>query len=456
MRLDFCRKRAQDKHELHQEVRKTRDERDYANLQTASLELNIVRLETYIRQLEADSEEKLNSITSLTAEVNRLELLLEENRSIAKDYMVQIEKKFQDIQRHCEKKEFEFTNKMGLLEKQLRVKTSQVDQIKVESQEEISVLERAKSNTETLLHQEQVLHRVLRDEMEASKEDITTRLSDAAKKHQDLQRRAIEMSDTESQLLSQNNTLKAVTEERAERISSLLKEKANLTEAFENEKQHFASTETNLRMQVHRLRDAIKEMKSDMETVESEDMKKLKEREDKLAERERQLAKELATLQHTKSNPQQGDSYGNDQMKFQLEKVVEESVVLRQEKQALLERCNKLAHELKRAKLRDTPEHHHQEDPLEEVENIQYELTKKQLGLMALERQRAAYNPSEYTGLLQKAIPEHSFLDSEIISLSSFPNTEITHTEAEMPVKLIPKSKSKPMPQQPVNYNSLK
>ena len=117
-------------------------------------------------------------------------------------------------------------------------------------------------------------------------------------------------------------------------------------------------------------------------------------------------------------------------MTLELQNALEECVVLRQEKQTLLERCNKLSHELKRAtrSLENGAAASEEKDrPLSAVENLQYELTKKQLGLVALERHRVPYNPTEYTSSACD-LPTHdnSFLDSEVISLSSLPNTELS------------------------------
>ncbi|CAG5095859.1 Oidioi.mRNA.OKI2018_I69.XSR.g14372.t1.cds [Oikopleura dioica] len=208
-------------------------------------------------------------------------------------------------------------------------------------------------------------------------------------------------------------------------------------------------------------------MKADIETVESEDAKKLKIREEKLCEKERIIAKERAEFENEKANfkgsrAAREGSQESPGMTLELQNALEECVVLRQEKQTLLERCNKLSHELKRAtrSLENGAAASEEKDrPLSAVENLQYELTKKQLGLVALERHRVPYNPTEYTGsACDLPTHENSFLDSEVVSLSSLPNTELSQFEAEdVPVKLPSRKQFKrPLPRQPINYNSLK
>ena len=125
-------------------------------------------------------------------------------------------------------------------------------------------------------------------------------------------------------------------------------------------------------------------------------------------------------------------SSGSAGMTVELQNALEECVVLRREKETLLERCNKLSHELKRAsktaEISAGISEIGKERPLSAVENLQYELTKKQLGLVALDRHRVPYNPTEYTGSACD-LPierENSFLDSEVVSLSSLPNTELS------------------------------
>ena len=132
-------------------------------------------------------------------------------------------------------------------------------------------------------------------------------------------------------------------------------------------------------------------------------------------------------------------SSGSTGMTVELQNALEECFVLRRERETLLERCNKLSHELKRVSKTAVFENGiseiAKERPLSAVENLQYELTKKQLGLVALDRHRVPYNPTEYTGSACDLPIEHenSFLDSEVVSLSSLPNTELSRVSTVQP-----------------------
>ena len=59
---------------------------------------------------------------------------------------------------------------MASLEKQLRVESSKSEQMRIETDAQVSVLEKTKNNIESLLHQEQVLYKTLREEHERAKE----------------------------------------------------------------------------------------------------------------------------------------------------------------------------------------------------------------------------------------------------------------------------------------------
>ena len=62
------------------------------------------------------------------------------------------------------------------MEKQLRIECSKSEQMRVETDAQISVLEKAKNNIESLLHQEQVLHKTLREEHERDKQNYQASL----------------------------------------------------------------------------------------------------------------------------------------------------------------------------------------------------------------------------------------------------------------------------------------
>ncbi|CAG5095863.1 Oidioi.mRNA.OKI2018_I69.XSR.g14373.t2.cds [Oikopleura dioica] len=235
LRLDYTRKRAKDKHELHQCITSANQERDRANLKLTAVENEKQNLELFIKDLEKDLKEKSATITSVSERLAHCELVIEENKAISKDYAQQIEKQFKEIQAHYEKKEFEWSNKIGVLEKQLRIECSKSEQMRVETDAQISVLEKAKNNIESLLHQEQVLHKTLREEHERDKQNYQSSLKMAEEKSCSFQKRAVELSEVETQLIAQNKTLQTITESQAQKIEEMLK--ANSEAAAEHDKE---------------------------------------------------------------------------------------------------------------------------------------------------------------------------------------------------------------------------
>jgi hypothetical protein len=162
-------------------------------------------------------------------------------------------------------------------------------------------------------------------------------------------------------------------------------------ETFEKEKDYFTQTENNLRIQVQRLKEAVKEMKIQMEEMTSDEAKKLKEKEKILAGKERKLAVSQANIENERNMFADSQVSQNPENQghiiLQLKKALEEVHVLRDEKQYLLERCNKLSHEIKLNTIQQkdaSNSNSAQENKLENVENLQYQLTKQQLGLVAL------------------------------------------------------------------------
>jgi len=94
MRLDQTRKRAKDKHELQQLITSANQERDRANLKMSGVENEKKNLENFVKDLENDLEEKSATITKLSERIAHYEIVIEENKSISKDYAQQIEKQF--------------------------------------------------------------------------------------------------------------------------------------------------------------------------------------------------------------------------------------------------------------------------------------------------------------------------------------------------------------------------
>ena len=80
-------------------------------------------------------------------------------------------------------------------------------------------------------------------------------------KSSSFQKRALELDETETQLLAQNKTLQKISESQSKKIEELLNSISEAASEHEKEKCYFANNETNLRMQIHRLRDVVKDMK---------------------------------------------------------------------------------------------------------------------------------------------------------------------------------------------------
>jgi len=101
-------------------------------------------------------------------------------------------------------------------------------------------------------------------------------------------------------------------------------------------------------------------MKLQVEEMTSNEAKKLVERENILAQKERDLAIAQVNVENDKKRIEDsGFDQKMDQGDFgpvtiQLKKAVEEVHILREEKRYLLERCNKLSHDLRTTKLENS------------------------------------------------------------------------------------------------------
>ena len=105
-----------------------------------------------------------------------------------------------------------------MLEKQNRIRQAQLCQIRLETAEEIAKNEKSKRNTETLLHQEQISHKTLREEFNIEKEQFVGQLKELDRKHKNDRVCLVEFSDKEMKMMSQIAAFKTVCEERAQKI----------------------------------------------------------------------------------------------------------------------------------------------------------------------------------------------------------------------------------------------
>ncbi len=80
-------------------------------------------------------------------------------------------------------------------------------------------------------------------------------------KSSSFQKRTLELGETETHLLAQNKTLQKISESQSKKIEELLNSISEAASEHEKEKNYFSNNETNLRMQIHRLRDVVKDMK---------------------------------------------------------------------------------------------------------------------------------------------------------------------------------------------------
>ena len=357
------------------------------------------------------------------------------------------------------------------MEKQVRIRRAQITQLKHETAEETKQMEHSKRNSEKLLHQEQVLHATLRDELKQTLEEHTQLYREQDEKYQTDRRRLLEFSERESKMMTQISTLKTVCDERASKISEQSKLRTEATDTFDREREYFTHTENNLRITVQRLKGAIKDMKQQVEEMTSDEAKKLEQRENSMMEKERDLAIAQANIEQEKKRINEGmgvkcDGRDEGAIVIQLKKALEEVHVLRTEKRYLLERCNKLSHDLRHSKSDPPPSNHPANNVttessltdhrFDQVENLQYKLTKQQLGLVALDR-KPSYRSSDYSDLnVAESEQDQMFLDSEV---SSFPSIKNLDSDIEslpqIPKKVVTKKK-KGSAVRPTNYNLLK
>ena len=194
--------------------------------------------------------------------------------------------------------------------------------------------------------------------------------------------RLLDFAEKEIQFMNQINALKARCDELEAKNAAIVSERAEAVDAYDKEREYFSRTENNLRITIQRLKEAIRDMKSQMEEMTSDEEKKLAQREHKLLEKEARLARQLAEIDANRPTEKSTNSIqveaNQGPLVLQLQKALEEVHVLREERQSLLERCNRLSHELRSTSAAPSCG---KTDKLEKVEKLQYDLTKQQLAL---------------------------------------------------------------------------
>jgi len=209
----------------------------------------------------------------------------------------------------------------------------------------------ARLNLETLLHQEQVILSNLKDEYSILKEDYESQKIEATQKRSDEQKLIVEYGIREEKMLRQIQYLQQASDENEKKMKSLEECRKESLAAYRIDADRAEETETQLRIQIQRLKSTIKEMKEQMEEMTSDEERRLREKENQLQERENEIIKQKKLLINTQADQQNtgsGDftipdsNVGNEQLANQLRKSIEQVHVLRVEKDRLLDRCNKL------------------------------------------------------------------------------------------------------------------
>ena len=144
---------------------KLKEENESLKINIHGLELAAGRQGKFVEELQGDIRSLESLIKTKESELNGTKRELQESSIINKDYSEQVDKQFGDIRKHFERAEFEYKNKIDLLEKQIRIRRAQLNQFKAETAAEMKIVEQSRANAEKLLHQEQVMHKTAREEI---------------------------------------------------------------------------------------------------------------------------------------------------------------------------------------------------------------------------------------------------------------------------------------------------
>ena len=282
-------------------------------------------------------------------EINSLKLLLEEERSITADYTNQANAQLKALEQQNSNLKYEYESKINLLDKQLRIRKVNMQDLKSNYELEKEQQNQAKMNLETLLHQEQVILSNLKDEYSILKEDYESQKIQAAQKRSDEQKLIVEYGIREEKMLKQIQFLQQASEENDKKMKSLEECRKESLAAYRIDADRAEETETQLRIQIQRLKSTIKEMKEQMEEMTSDEERRLREKETQLQERENEIIAQKKILANARKDVKNDTGSGdftsipeNGQLANQLRKTIEQVHVLRLERDRLLDRCNKL------------------------------------------------------------------------------------------------------------------
>ena len=276
----------------------------------------------------------------------------------------------------------------------------------------------------------------------------------------------------EDKILEQTSSLQRIIEGKEITICELQKKKKEGLTAFQCEIDRSNEVETQLRMQIQKLKSAVKDMKLQMMEMTSEEEERLNKKQLELNQKEQLLIKERRQfmesknlVEHNTISEKDVSKYDMTKLYLELKKAIEEIHILKEEKSQLLERCNKLQASIRRQKKNNISDTNFttskDSQNYNKIEDLQYDLTKHQLGLIALRRpyKTVDYTDDEEISEPTRDVPDEneSFLDSEISSFRSFvPSIEPSCDNPDLPVGKRPKSKQKQRPRLPINFNKLR
>jgi hypothetical protein len=260
------------------------------NLKSKNLELETSRKQ--IEDLQLAQETFSDEVKSKMFEINSLKLLLEEERSITADYTNQANSQLKALEQQNSNLKYEYESKINLLDKQLRIRKVNMQDLKSNFETEREQLNQARLNLETLLHQEQVILSNLKDEYTILKEDYESQKNKATQKRSDEQKLIVEFGIREENMLKQIQYLQRTSDENEKKMNSLEKCRKESLTAYRIDADRAEETETQLRIQIQRLKSSIKEMKEQMEDMTSDEIRRLSEKENQLQERENEIIKQ--------------------------------------------------------------------------------------------------------------------------------------------------------------------
>ena len=465
-------------------------ERHAWNKERASLETEFERVSLVSKAKELEIENYRKQVTSMAGvehelcddlkrqlfEINSLKLAIEEERTITRDHVTKSDIRIRQLEESGERVKLEYETKLSLSDKKSRIRKIQLDEAKETFIRDKADLTEMRVNVETLLHQEQVLHSACREELDSTKKELDQVKMLTRDDQVETRKKIVEFALREEKFLSQIETMKMAMSTRQHKIDELDKRGKESRRAYETDLAQYKTSDTQLRVQVNTLKGTINEMKTQMTELTTDEEKRLISRATELDEKEKRLnlerkhfaeeAKKTRILE-TQLTKEELDRLDAQKLYHELKSAIEEAHVLRVERDRLLEQCNKQQAQLRTHGSVQTARY-------SQVEKLQYEMTKQQLGLVALQNNQGDYKSEAYS----EEIPtrdQSSFLDSELTSLPQFDQSSINSEYTPLPpvkpkkafgflinlrhsrkIKYTNKNPNKQTKKKTINYNQLR